>query len=210
MNLTGIRINLCQLYLINDQQHMRQYQKEITIQEEQFGAFVYYDPSYLHETLGHLPQPAKHLINLGRGLDPEEFRLNQLQMERHTAEHKLIHFKEVSMENDYQNETKNYIKVYLNKSIDEIIISQKYRGLPEYNLELQFKEKLDITYSDGVLYVDCNGKTFVINRQTPNLQLWYSSPVSGPQRYNYIEGDWRNQKNQILQQFLIDEIKHIL
>lgn len=76
--------------------------------------------------------------------------------------------------------------------------SQFLKNTEEYlnnlsdHLELEFKDKLDITYSDGVLYVDCNGKTFVINRQTPNLQLWYSSPVSGPQRYNYVEGDWRN------------------
>lgn len=32
----------------------------------------------------------------------------------------------------------------------------------------------------------------MINTQTPNRQLWYSSPVSGPQRFDYKEGRWLN------------------
>jgi frataxin len=27
----------------------------------------------------------------------------------------------------------------------------------------------------------------VINKQTPNEQLWWSSPISGPRRYEYVE-----------------------
>ena len=29
--------------------------------------------------------------------------------------------------------------------------------------------------------------TWVINKQTPNRQLWWSSPVSGPRRYEWNE-----------------------
>lgn len=45
----------------------------------------------------------------------------------------------------------------------------------------------DIMLSSGVLTVDFGQKkgTYVINKQTPNSQLWLSSPVSGPKRYNY-------------------------
>mmetsp|Transcript_19917 Transcript_19917/g.23922 ORF Transcript_19917/g.23922 Transcript_19917/m.23922 type:complete len:184 (-) Transcript_19917:35-586(-) len=32
--------------------------------------------------------------------------------------------------------------------------------------------------------------TWVINKQTPNQQIWWSSPVSGPRRYEYEEGLW--------------------
>jgi frataxin len=41
--------------------------------------------------------------------------------------------------------------------------------------------------------------TYVINKQPPNRQIWLSSPVSGPKRYDYVEtggkgsgrgGDW--------------------
>lgn len=35
----------------------------------------------------------------------------------------------------------------------------------------------DINYSEGVLSVTFNNNTFVINRQIPNQQIWYSSPV---------------------------------
>lgn len=30
--------------------------------------------------------------------------------------------------------------------------------------------------------------TYVINRQTPNLQIWLSSPISGPKRYDFVVG----------------------
>lgn len=37
----------------------------------------------------------------------------------------------------------------------------------------------DVTLSDGVLTVVCKGnRTYVINKQTPNLQVWLSSPFS--------------------------------
>jgi frataxin len=47
----------------------------------------------------------------------------------------------------------------------------------------------DVTLANGVLTVTIaggggkGGGTWVINKQTPNRQLWWSSPVSGPRRY---------------------------
>jgi frataxin len=36
----------------------------------------------------------------------------------------------------------------------------------------------DISYGSGILKIQWkNEKTFVINRQAPNKQIWYSSPV---------------------------------
>ena len=44
----------------------------------------------------------------------------------------------------------------------------------------------DINFSSGVLKIECQGgKTYVLNKQAPNKQLWLSSPFSGPQRYEY-------------------------
>lgn len=39
--------------------------------------------------------------------------------------------------------------------------------------------------------------TFVLNKQAPNLQLWLSSPVSGPLRYYYAWDavGWLNQRD---------------
>ncbi len=55
-------------------------------------------------------------------------------------------------------------------------------GLPEADLE----------YSQGVLTLEL-GKhgTYVINKQGPNKQLWMSSPVSGPVRYDWQNGLWQ-------------------
>jgi frataxin len=46
----------------------------------------------------------------------------------------------------------------------------------------------EVNYANGVLtiYLPPHG-TYVINKQTPNQQLWWSSPISGPRRYEYDE-----------------------
>lgn len=45
-----------------------------------------------------------------------------------------------------------------------------------------------ITLQDGVLTIalGSNYGTYVINRQSPNRQIWLSSPTSGPKRYDLI------------------------
>ena len=46
----------------------------------------------------------------------------------------------------------------------------------------------EVNYASGVLtmYIPSHG-TWVINKQTPNEQIWWSSPISGPRRYEYDE-----------------------
>lgn len=46
----------------------------------------------------------------------------------------------------------------------------------------------EVNYASGVLtmYLPPHG-TYVLNKQTPNQQIWWSSPVSGPRRYEYDE-----------------------
>ncbi|KAI0085635.1 hypothetical protein BDY19DRAFT_908857 [Irpex rosettiformis] len=64
-------------------------------------------------------------------------------------------------------------------------------GNPEYEVE----------YSSGVLTLKLGEHgTYVINKQPPNKQIWLSSPVSGPKRYDYVvkEDEWiysRDQKS---------------
>ena len=49
----------------------------------------------------------------------------------------------------------------------------------------------DTTLADGVLTVKLNDHgTYVINKQTPNQQIWLSSPVSGPYRYDIFRNSW--------------------
>eukprot|EP01025_Chloroclados_australasicus_P009994 TRINITY_DN1388_c0_g1_i1.p2 TRINITY_DN1388_c0_g1~~TRINITY_DN1388_c0_g1_i1.p2 ORF type:complete len:204 (+),score=4.94 TRINITY_DN1388_c0_g1_i1:46-612(+) len=58
-------------------------------------------------------------------------------------------------------------------------------------------EGADVEYSQGVLTVKL-GKfgTYVINKQTPNRQIWMSSPISGPFRYDCDGGRWIYHRDQ--------------
>lgn len=71
----------------------------------------------------------------------------------------------------------------------------------------------DVQYQDGVLTVsfgDLHG-TYVINRQTPNKQIWLSSPKSGPKRYDFGNGKWIYKRDGItLHELLNNEISAIV
>ncbi|CAN6643840.1 frataxin homolog, mitochondrial [Trichomonascus vanleenenianus] len=63
--------------------------------------------------------------------------------------------------------------------------------LVEYEDLTELVPEIDVELAQGVLtlVMPPNG-TYVINKQPPNQQIWLSSPVSGPKRYDYIEGRW--------------------
>ncbi|GAB0091371.1 Frataxin homolog, mitochondrial [Sergentomyia squamirostris] len=77
----------------------------------------------------------------------------------------------------------------------ETVCSDTLEGLCEYFEELvegtSHLKSGDVMYSDGVLTVKLGDKfgTYVINRQSPNRQIWLSSPTSGPKRYDFIPGE---------------------
>ncbi|XP_073508711.1 frataxin, mitochondrial isoform X2 [Phyllobates terribilis] len=50
----------------------------------------------------------------------------------------------------------------------------------------------DVSFGNGVLTVKVgkNFGTYVINKQTPNRQIWLSSPTSGPKRYDWTGKSW--------------------
>lgn len=47
-------------------------------------------------------------------------------------------------------------------------------------------EDVDCDYDAGVLNIVNGNGTYVINKQPPNKQIWLSSPLSGPKRYDYV------------------------
>lgn len=73
-------------------------------------------------------------------------------------------------------------------------------------------EDWDVNYSNGVLTISVEKScVYVINKQTPNRQIWLSSPVSGPKRYDYINGVWIYKHNEVsLHQLLSEELTHML
>jgi frataxin len=57
----------------------------------------------------------------------------------------------------------------------------------------------ELSYASGVLTFRLpDAGTWVINKQTPTRQLWWSSPFSGPKRfeYNTIQNTWIGTKNE--------------
>ncbi|KAJ4429654.1 hypothetical protein ANN_21855 [Periplaneta americana] len=78
----------------------------------------------------------------------------------------------------------------------EQVCNETLDSLSEYFEELvesaPHLKAADVSCSDGVLTVQFGQPygTYVINRQIPNLQIWLSSPTSGPKRYDFHEGRW--------------------
>jgi len=56
--------------------------------------------------------------------------------------------------------------------------------------------------------------TFVLNIQAPNRQIWLSSPISGPARYNFESSTrtWVNNRNeeQVLERLLSEELTELV
>ncbi|CAN4103410.1 unnamed protein product [Withania somnifera] len=71
----------------------------------------------------------------------------------------------------------------------------------------------DVDYGNEVLTLKLGSLgTYVINKQTPNRQIWMSSPVSGPSRFDWDQNSqgWiyrRNKEN--LQSVLEDELEKL-
>ncbi|OWZ51946.1 iron donor protein CyaY [Cryptococcus neoformans] len=71
----------------------------------------------------------------------------------------------------------------------------------------------EIEYSSGVLNLTLPPYgTYVLNKQPPNLQIWMSSPVSGPSRFEYVNDSWVHHRKEgvKLGELLSGELKEIL
>lgn len=104
-----------------------------------------------------------------------------------------------------------------NKAAFEEVCSETLNSLTDLFEELvesaDHLSGADVNYSDGVLTVQFGDPygTYVINRQSPNEQIWLSSPTSGPKRYDYIEGSWIYRHDGVsLHQLLSEEISIIV
>ena len=73
---------------------------------------------------------------------------------------------------------------------------------------------LDLDYSDGILkIVDIKSrKTYVINRNSGNQKIWYSSPLTGADYFAFDEKEniWLNDKKEGLHQKLVLELSYFL
>ena len=57
------------------------------------------------------------------------------------------------------------------------------------------RDDVEAELSSGVLTLKTPEGTWVLNKQVPNRQLWLSSPLSGPCRYEYVDGTWTHTRD---------------
>ncbi|XP_066473747.1 frataxin, mitochondrial [Tiliqua scincoides] len=87
-------------------------------------------------------------------------------------------------------------KSSLDETAYEKLAEETLESLTDYFEDLaektSFPEDYDVTFGSGVLTVKLGGNmgTYVINKQTPNKQIWLSSPTSGPKRYDWTGKNW--------------------
>ncbi|XP_048737891.2 frataxin, mitochondrial-like isoform X2 [Ostrea edulis] len=89
-------------------------------------------------------------------------------------------------------------------------LTEVFEDLPD---SVPCDPEYDAQYSSGVLTVKISDKfgTYVINKQPGNLQIWLSSPVSGPFRYDFLEGTWIYKRtSHTLHDVLSDEVSKAL
>ncbi|GKZ70920.1 mitochondrial chaperone Frataxin [Aspergillus niger] len=78
--------------------------------------------------------------------------------------------------------------------------AEHYLNVVQNEIEKAQEEGSDIEaeYSAGVMNIIVPGVgTYVLNKQPPNKQIWLSSPISGPKRYDWVvEGDQMHEKQE--------------
>ena len=75
--------------------------------------------------------------------------------------------------------------------------------LEDLNIALESLDEhfpdFDIDYAQGVLTMKLGDEygTYVLNKQRPNMQIWWSSPTSGPKRFEYEKetGVWKSSRH---------------
>ncbi|PYH45226.1 frataxin family protein [Aspergillus saccharolyticus JOP 1030-1] len=80
----------------------------------------------------------------------------------------------------------DYAEHYLNTVLEEVESRQEEGS------------EIEAEYSAGVMNVTVPGVgVYVLNKQPPNKQIWLSSPISGPKRFDWvIEGDQMHEKQE--------------
>ncbi|KAG5476975.1 hypothetical protein LSCM1_05309 [Leishmania martiniquensis] len=90
-----------------------------------------------------------------------------------TAPH-VVHYSKLGMD--------GFTDVKFNAAADELLelVETKVDALDSSAVE-------DVSFSGGVLTLETAERgTFILNKQAPNVQLWLSSPISGPHHYDMI------------------------
>ncbi|XP_005999462.1 frataxin, mitochondrial [Latimeria chalumnae] len=116
----------------------------------------------------------------------------QFQLSQRSAKLSTRQFHLTGLENSGMGTTSSLI----DESTYETLAEETLDALAEYFEDLADQPfsspDYDVTFANGVLTIKLGGDfgTYVINKQTPNKQIWLSSPTSGPKRYDWTGRNW--------------------
>lgn len=101
-----------------------------------------------------------------------------------------------------------YVRALCSSSNGNLWNESKFHAIADRTLNTLFDaadsigdktgEDVEVSLSQGVLNITYRPHgTWVINKQTTNQQIWWSSPKSGPQRYEYQinQNKWTNTRS---------------
>ncbi|EFX65222.1 hypothetical protein DAPPUDRAFT_333409 [Daphnia pulex] len=93
-------------------------------------------------------------------------------------------------ESSHRAEFLNEIPIQIYEKVSQETLENLCETI-DHLLEEKYPSEFDVSLSNGVLTIQLGQHgTYVINKQTPNRQIWLSSPTSGPKRYDYINRHW--------------------
>jgi frataxin len=107
-------------------------------------------------------------------------------------------------------QTKMTYEAISNETLESL--SEKFDQIAE-DYSNVLPDDFDVTFSNGVLTAKLGGSfgTYVVNKQTPNLQIWLSSPISGPKRFDLVNECWvYTRTGEVLHDLLSAEISKLL
>ncbi|MCO5586811.1 hypothetical protein L7F22_040754 [Adiantum nelumboides] len=152
--------------------------------------------------LGSLRVFAKDVTSLKEKLEQRILDLQQLELDREAATDYYI-----AQANKKREQFNNKVKdkklkegmLVMSSLLDERDF-HKFADELLHHLQERFDELgeecdldgFDVDYAEGVLTIKLGRSgTYVINKQTPNRQIWLSSPISGPARFDWDMKDHR-------------------
>ncbi|PYI22530.1 Frataxin [Aspergillus japonicus CBS 114.51] len=130
-----------------------------------------------------LPQRSFHSTpSTRKGIFPDSADPAAPNPQSHNVAGAAAHVSEPSPLTDGQYH--DYAEHYLNTVLEEVESRQEEGS------------EIEAEYSAGVMNVTVPGVgVYVLNKQPPNKQIWLSSPISGPKRFDWVlEGDQMHEK----------------
>lgn len=140
-------------------------------------------------------QPFSNTYAPRKGLQPDSEDPKPPATEDHQGHHALEPAQ--IADSEYHELADQYIDTLV-LTLEEMAEDAKNGIEVEYSVCISFEFMgYTNTQEAGVLTLNHPAGTYIINKQPPNKQIWLSSPVSGPKRYDWVvSGDGQHQKQE--------------